>query len=98
MTKSLRKNHSEENFIEKLYAGESSSIVKCLECGFMSQRKDRFLDISIPVRNEFDKIYNSSLEMALTNMIREEKLEKDNQYKCDLCEKKVKKMKFFFKK
>jgi len=88
--------NSEENFIDKLYAGETASIVKCLECGFMSQRKDRFLDISLPVRNEFDKIYNSSLEMALLNMLREEKLEKDNQYKCEDCAKKVLKILFFF--
>lgn len=81
--------NSDENFIDKLYSGETASIVKCLECNYMSQRKDRFLDISLPVRNEFEKIYNSSLEMALTNMLKEEKLEKENQYNCQECNKKV---------
>jgi len=80
---------SEQNFINDLYSGDTDSIVRCLECGYQSKRKDRFLDISLPVRNEFDKIYNSSLEMALVNMLREEKLEKDNKYKCDRCDKKV---------
>lgn len=84
----------EENFINDLYSGDTASIVRCLECGYQSERKDRFLDISLPVRNEFDKIYNSSLEMALLNMLREEKLEKENQYKCDRCDKKV--LKAFF--
>jgi len=79
----------EENFIDNLYSGDTISILRCLECGYKSERKDRFLDLSLPVRNEFDKIYNSSLEMALLNMLKEEKLEKDNKYNCDRCDKKV---------
>lgn len=79
----------EENFIKNLYSGETTSAVKCLECGYSSERKDRFLDISLPVRNEFQNIYNSSLEMALLNMLKEERLEKENKYHCDHCNKKV---------
>jgi ubiquitin carboxyl-terminal hydrolase 47 len=84
----------EENFINHLYQGCSSSVVKCLECNYESEKKDYFLDISLPVRNDFDKIYNSSLEMAFFNFLRSEKLINDNQYKCEYCAKKVDALKF----
>lgn len=55
---------------------------------------EKFLDISIPVRNEFENIYNSSLEMALCNLLKPEKLTDDNQYFCEKCETKVDALKF----
>ena len=77
------------NFINELYEGELGGIVKCLVCNYESERKDRFLDISLPIRNEWDKIYNNSLEMAFYNFLKPEKLEAGNQYSCSKCEKKV---------
>lgn len=61
---------------------------------YESQRKDKFLDISLPIRNEYEKIYNSSLEMAFTNFLKKEKLDKDNQYNCGECNKKVEALKY----
>ncbi len=72
-----------------MYEGYNTSIVKCLECNYESQKKDRFYNLSLPVRNEFDKIYNTSLENAFLNFLKIERLEKDNQYKCSVCDKKV---------
>ena len=82
------------NFINKLYEGESVGVVKCLTCNFESERKDRFLDISLPIRNDWDKIYNNSLEMAFYNFLKPEKLEGGNQYFCSKCDKKVDAIKF----
>jgi ubiquitin C-terminal hydrolase len=80
---------TEENFIGNLYEGSTSSIVKCLQCSYESEKKDKFLDISLPIRNEFENVCNNSLEMAFTNFLKIEKLEKDNQYYCEQCDKKV---------
>ena len=63
--------------------------VSCLQCGNKSINVENFLDFSLPVRNEFEKIYNSSIEMALCNLLKPEKLEKENKYLCEKCEKKV---------
>jgi ubiquitin C-terminal hydrolase len=79
----------EENFINNLYEGGTESVVKCLECNNESIRPDSYLDISLPIRNEFEKIYNASLEMAFDNFVKPEILEKDNQYFCEKCDKKV---------
>ena len=81
----------DENFISNLYSGQSVGVVKCLECNYESERKDIFLDINLPIRNEYDKIYNNSLEMAFYNFIKPECLnkERENQYNCSKCDKKV---------
>jgi len=82
-------NEGDKNFINEIFEGKSASVVQCNDCNYKSLRSDKFLDISLPIRNEFEKIYNNSLEMALSNYIKVELLEKDNQYSCDICKKKV---------
>jgi ubiquitin C-terminal hydrolase len=72
-----------------MYEGSMRNEIKCLKCGNISYKVEKFMDLSLPVRNEFDKIYNSSLEMALCNLVKPEKLEKDNQYFCEQCKVKV---------
>ncbi len=84
----------DKNFINEIFEGKSASVVQCQSCLFESVREDKFLDISLPIRNEFEKIYNDSLEMALSNYLKVEVLEKDNQYSCDVCKKKVDAKKF----
>ena len=73
----------ENNFIEKIYKGNLNSIIKCLECGNLSIRNESFLDLSLPILNE------KSLEMAILNYIKPEKLENNNKYFCEKCNKKV---------
>jgi len=87
-------NNNDKNFINEIFEGKSASVVQCKECNYESIRSDKFLDISLPIRNEFEKIYNNSLEMALSNYIKPEILEKDNQYSCDSCKKMVDAKKF----
>eukprot|EP00358_Blepharisma_japonicum_P000054 CAMPEP_0202954480 /NCGR_PEP_ID=MMETSP1395-20130829/50840_1 /ASSEMBLY_ACC=CAM_ASM_000871 /TAXON_ID=5961 /ORGANISM="Blepharisma japonicum, Strain Stock R1072" /LENGTH=276 /DNA_ID=CAMNT_0049670025 /DNA_START=359 /DNA_END=1189 /DNA_ORIENTATION=+ len=71
--------------IKTLYEGSYIDYVKCLKCLKESSREDKFLDLSLTVKNEFDKIYNDSIEKALANYIRPEELSGDNQYFCDHC-------------
>lgn len=85
---------TDKNFINDIFEGFSASVVECQECNFKSLRNDKFLDISLPIRNEFDKIYNNSLEMALSNYLKVEILDKDNKYYCETCQKKVDAKKF----
>jgi len=79
----------EGNFIINLFQGSSISAVKCLKCLKESIKKDFFMDVSLPIRNEFDKIYNTSIEMAFANFLKEEKLTGSEQYFCDNCGEKV---------
>ena len=78
-----------DNFINELYRGNCQSIIQCLECNNKSINQDTFLDLSLPIMNIFEGIHNKSLGMALMNFIKPERLEKDNQYFCSKCNKKV---------
>lgn len=84
----------EENFINGLFEGETIHIVKCLECNNESVRSDKFLDLSLPIRNDFLKIFNKSLEMAFLNYLKPETLGAGNEYRCENCDKKVSAEKF----
>ena len=67
-----------------------ASYVKCEECGNESLNSQNFMDLSLPIKNEFGTgVLNSSVERALENYINPEKLEGDNQYNCETCQKKV---------
>ena len=78
-----------ENMISSLYEGIMTDYVKCLECLNESKRTDRFLDLSLTVRNDFEKIRNDSIEKALQNYVKPELLGGSNQYMCDICGHKV---------
>jgi hypothetical protein len=65
--------------LSQLFEGASESYVKCLNCGFESKRPDKFLDLTLPIRNEFGTgVLNSSIEMALENYIKPELLSGSN--------------------
>ena len=49
----------EPNFINQLYEGKAKCVVKCLECNNLSERNDKFLDLTLSIRNDFEKIYNN---------------------------------------
>lgn len=77
------------NVISKLFEGTTESFVRCLKCGYESKREDTFLDLSLPIKNEFGTgVLNSSIEMALENYIKPETLNGDNQYYCEKCDSK----------
>ena len=84
----------DNNFLKNLYEGKTSSVIKCLECNNKSINTDTYMDLSLPIMNIFEGIHNKSLEMALMNFIKPEKLEGDNKYFCEKCNKKVEAEKF----
>jgi ubiquitin carboxyl-terminal hydrolase 47 len=71
-------------FLRDLYQGEYVSYVKCLSCGHESQSVDKYMDISLPIKNNPTSTdmglasTNTSLEMALENFMRPEYLTTDN--------------------
>ena len=79
------KGTAQEAIINDLYQGVLIDYVKCQTCGVESQREDKFLDVSLAVRNDTDHIYNDSLEKALDTFVRPETLSGTNQYSCEKC-------------
>jgi ubiquitin C-terminal hydrolase len=75
----------QRNFINELYEGALEDYVRCVNCSTESKREDKFLDISLTVRNEFDKVYNDSITKALENYRKPENLTGDNKYDCSVC-------------
>ena len=80
------KDTQQERMINELFEGVMVDYVKCDACGQESQREDKYLDVSLAVRNEFDHIYNDSVEKALDNFVSVEHLTGDNQYYCEKCQ------------
>ena len=79
------KGTSQENIINELYQGVLIDYVKCQACGTESQREDKFLDVSLAVKSDVDRVYNDSLEKALDTFVRPEMLTGANQYQCEKC-------------
>ena len=79
------KGTDSENMISSLYEGMMTDYVKCLTCENESTRSDRFLDLSLTVRNDFEKIKNDSIEKSLQNYVKPEYLNGNNQYRCSYC-------------
>ena len=88
-TETNKEKEDNNNFVKKLYQGKTKSIIRCCECGYKSFNEDTFMDLSLPIMNMFENIYNKSLDMAFMNFIKPESLEGDNQYFCEKCNKKV---------
>jgi hypothetical protein len=42
--------------VEDIYSGEGSDFIKCLECGYRSDRATKFYDLQLPIRNEFENV------------------------------------------
>ena len=80
------KDTQQEQMINQLFEGIMVDYVKCEKCGYESQREDKYLDVSLAVRNEFDHIYNDSVEKALDNFVSVEHLTGENQYFCEQCQ------------
>lgn len=52
-----------------------ASYVRCEECGRESLNEMNYMDLSLPIKNEFGTgVLNSSVEMAIENYIKPEKL------------------------
>ena len=76
--------------INEMFSGKMSSYVRCEECQYESLNGMDYMDLSLPIKNEFGTgVLNSSIEMALENYIKPERLDGDNKYSCERCAKKV---------
>lgn len=76
----------QHGMIKELYEGTLIDYVKCLHCNNESRREDRFLDLSLTVRSQFDHIYNDSIEKALSGYVHPWRLAGDDQYHCSNCD------------
>lgn len=65
--------------VNDLYQGLVTSFVKCKTCDYESSNQEKFLDIQLPIKNEFGTgVVNSSVEMAIENYLKPDHLEGDN--------------------
>ncbi|KAM9305643.1 ubiquitin carboxyl-terminal hydrolase 40 [Gastrophryne carolinensis] len=75
---------SGHNLIKNLYHGTVLNRIKCQECGYVSERQEDFLDLTVAVKDM------CSLEDSLCSMfVDEEIFEGDNLYRCGACNKLV---------
>ncbi|KAM4697860.1 ubiquitin carboxyl-terminal hydrolase 40 [Rhinophrynus dorsalis] len=75
---------SGHDLIQRLYHGTVVNRIKCHECGYVSERQEDFLDLTVAVKGM------CSLEESLCNMfVEEEHFEGDNLYRCGACDKLV---------
>lgn len=65
--------------IRKMFAGSLCSQVTCLRCGHVSEKIDPALDLSLDIN------HSNSLDRALSQFCRVEKLDGRNRYKCEKC-------------
>ncbi|KAG8432555.1 hypothetical protein GDO86_016985 [Hymenochirus boettgeri] len=72
------------DLIQRLYHGTIVNTIECEECGYVSERQEDFLDLTVAVAG------TCSLEESLCNMyVEEEHFDGDNLYRCGACEKLV---------
>lgn len=75
---------SGHNLIKNLYHGTVVNRINCRECGYVSERQEDFLDLTVAVKEM------CSLEESLYNMFVEEEIfYGDNLYRCGACHKLV---------
>ncbi|XP_071696517.1 ubiquitin carboxyl-terminal hydrolase 25 [Rutidosis leptorrhynchoides] len=69
--------------VKEIFGGALQSQVKCLGCGYESNKVDEIMDISVDVIN------TSTLKEAFQKFFQSEILDGSNKYKCDSCKKLV---------
>ncbi|KAE8580597.1 hypothetical protein XENTR_v10024482 [Xenopus tropicalis] len=75
---------SGHDLIKRLYHGTIVNCIQCKECGYISERQEDFLDLTVAVKGV------GSLENSLCSMyLEEEHFDGDNLYRCGSCAKLV---------
>ncbi|OCT63721.1 ubiquitin carboxyl-terminal hydrolase 40 isoform X1 [Xenopus laevis] len=75
---------SGHDLIQRLYHGTIVNCIQCKECGYISERQEDFLDLTVAVKGM------CSLEESLCSMyLEEEQFDGDNLYRCGSCAKLV---------
>lgn len=78
-----RWTHSNFSVVARQFGGQHASRLRCLACGFTSTSFETFYSIplEIPMKGK------SNIYQCLENYTKEEKLDKDNNWKCPQCNK-----------
>ncbi|XP_061348658.1 ubiquitin carboxyl-terminal hydrolase 25 [Gastrolobium bilobum] len=69
--------------VKEIFGGALQSQVKCLCCGYESNKVDEIMDISL------DVFHSNSLRDSMQKFFQPEVLDGNNKYKCDNCKKLV---------
>ncbi|TKY49314.1 Ubiquitin carboxyl-terminal hydrolase 25 [Spatholobus suberectus] len=69
--------------VKEIFGGALQSQVKCLCCGYESNKVDEIMDISL------DVFHSNSLRDSMQKFFQPEVLDGNNKYKCDSCKKLV---------
>ena len=86
-------SYTNEKYINDLFQSILSTNIKCKECNNISSHNELYIDFSLPIKK--GKLVINSLEKSFECFFGIEELIKDNQYKCEKCNKKVDAEKYF---
>lgn len=86
-------SYTNEKYINDLFQSILSTNIKCKECGNISSHDEIYIDISLPIKKGVKPI--DSLEKSFEYFFIKEELNKENQYMCEKCNKKVDAEKYF---
>ncbi|POM80329.1 Ubiquitin-specific protease [Phytophthora palmivora] len=67
-------------FVHRMFGGKLKNYLKCAKCGYVSERFDDFLDLSLEIANGVN-----SVKGALRHFTAIEKLDDRNAWKCTSC-------------
>ncbi|KAK1943280.1 Ubiquitin carboxyl-terminal hydrolase 36 [Phytophthora citrophthora] len=67
-------------FVHRIFGGKLKNYLKCAKCGYVSERFDDFLDLSLELSNGVN-----SVKGALRHFTAIEKLDERNAWKCSSC-------------
>ena len=65
--------------IQSQFSGKYAYVTKCLKCNSVVETPAKFYELDLHIQGHKD------LKSALMDFLKEEQLEKDNQYFCDVC-------------
>ncbi|KAH3759656.1 ubiquitin specific peptidase 47 [Pelomyxa schiedti] len=82
------KGTPQEGITNKLWQGQMTDSVKCLECKNVSAKLVSYQDISLDIKDG-GAVAIKNVNEALQKFVQPELLEKENQYFCAVCNKKV---------
>lgn len=86
MQESFRKSsdYRLENLLPSIFRGTSAYVTMCHECNGKSERKETFMDLSIPIVNVEAKSAGDDVDVqrCLDAYLQPELLVEDNQYYC----------------
>eukprot|EP00752_Nemacystus_decipiens_P001274 g1270.t1 len=82
LERDMRNSKVNARLVSALYEGDLANQVKCLACGHVSERLEKYRDLLLQVQGQED------LVTSLLSYTRPERLSGDNKYFCDNCQEK----------